>query len=628
MYGYSGKILHIDLKTKKNWVETKPEDWYKIYIGGVSMASRLLWENITPGCDPLDDANPICFANGIFTGTPVPVGGKFGLASKSPLTGVIGDSLSGSWFSVALKRAGWDGMVLHNSCDKWTQLFVDDDRIQFNDATYLLGKGTFETEEAIREKLGDDQIRSCTIGPCGENLVRYANVTNDGRQLGRTGHGMLWGHKKLKAVSVRGSKGVKVFDPAALNQLSFDISKSAQGKDTEKYRVFGTATGMLAQNKSGVLPTRNFQEGVYEDAEMVSGEYLDKHHKVKVVACAQCPIACEQMSIVKTGPFAGAMTGIEYESLFANSSNLGVNDMRAAIKLITIADQDGMDTVSMGVVIGYAMECYEKGVLTDKDFACESYPEGFTLNFGDGDSAVKLAEMIRDREGIGDLMAEGVRIASARIDEERGTESWKWAMHVKGLEPAGYDARSLKTFSVGLATGTRGGCHNRSAAYDPDLKGETNRLTVDETRGKVAADSEEYAAVYDSLPLCKFIRRSFTGKADRAGAWPAIAKLINATTGWDFDYDEVDLIGIRATNIKKAFNIREGWKQEDDELPWRWKHDPMTQGPGAGVFVTDEELDYMKQLYYKAKNWTEEGLIPKEFLIKLGMPDVAEEVGV
>ncbi len=628
MYGYSGKILHIDLKTKKNWVETKPEDWYKIYIGGVSMASRLLWENIIPGCDPLDDGNPICFANGIFTGTPVPVGGKFGLASKSPLTGVIGDSLSGSWFSVALKRAGWDGMVLHNSCEKWTQLFVDDDRIQFNDATYLLGKGTFDTEEAIREKLGDDQIRSCTIGPCGENLVRYANVTNDGRQLGRTGHGMLWGHKKLKAVSVRGSKGVKVFDPAALNQLSFDISKSAQGKDTEKYRIFGTATGMLAQNKSGVLPTRNFQEGVYEDAEMVSGEYLDKHHKVKVVACAQCPIACEQMSIVKTGPFAGAMTGIEYESLFANSSNLGVNDMRAAIKLITIADQDGMDTVSMGVVIGYAMECYEKGVLTDKDFACDSHPEGFRLKFGDGDSAVKLAEMIRDKEGIGSLFAEGVRIASETIDRERNAETYKWAMHVKGLEPAGYDARSLKTFSVGLATGTRGGCHNRSAAYDPDLKGETNRLTVDETRGKVAADSEEYAAVYDSLPLCKFIRRSFTGKADRAGAWPAIAKLINATTGWDFDYDEVDLIGIRATNIKKAFNIREGWKQEDDELPWRWKHDPMTKGPGAGVFVTDEELEYMKQLYYKAKNWTEEGLIPKEFLIKLGMPDVAEEVGV
>ena len=628
MHGYSGKILHIDLRSKKNWVETKPEEWYKLWIGGVSMASRLLWENIVPGCDPLDDGNPICFANGIFTGTPVPVGGKFGLASKSPLTGFIGDSLSGSWFSIALKRAGWDGMVLHNSCDKWTQLFIDDERVQFNDATYLLGKGTFETEEAIREKLGDDQIRSCTIGPCGENLVRYANVTNDGRQAGRTGHGMLWGHKKLKAVSVRGTKGVKVFDPAALNQLSFDISKSAQGKDTEKYRVYGTATGLLSQNKAGVLPTRNFQEGVFEDAELVSGEFLDKHHKVKVIACAQCPIACEQMSIVKTGPFAGAMTGIEYESLFANSSNLGISDIRAAIKLITLSDQDGMDSITMGVTIGYAMECYEKGVLTDEDFVCESHPEGFSLRFGEGESAVKLAEMIRDREGIGNLLAEGTRIACKKIDEEKGSESWKWAMNIKGLEPAGYDSRSLKTFAVGLATGTRGGCHNRSAAYDPDIKGETNRLTVDETRGRVAADSEEYAAVYDTLPLCKFIRRSFTGKADRAGAWPAIAKLINATTGWDYDYDDVDMIGVRATNIKKAFNIREGWTQVDDDIPWRWKHEPMSKGPGAGVVTTEEELAYMKDLYYKAKNWTKDGMIEKEYLVKLGMPDVAEEIGV
>ncbi len=592
------------------------------------MASRLLWENIVPGCDPLSDGNPICFANGIFTGTPVPVGGKFGLASKSPLTGFIGDSLSGSWFSIALKRAGWDGVVLHNSCDRWTQLFIDDDRVQFNDATYLLGKGTFETEEAIRDRLGDDQIRSCTIGPCGENLVRYANVTNDGRQAGRTGHGMLWGHKKLKAVSVRGSKGVKVFDPAGLNKLSFDISKSAQGKDTEKYRIYGTSTGLLTQNKLGVLPTRNFQEGVFEDAELVSGEYLDKHHKVKVIACAQCPIACEQMSVVKTGPFAGAMTGIEYESLVANSSNLGISDMRSAIKLITLSDHDGMDSISMGVTISYAMECYEKGVLTDQDFACTSHPEGFSLRFGEGDSAVKLAEMIRDREGIGDLLAEGTRIACKKIDEEKGSESWKWAMNIKGLEPAGYDSRSLKTFAVGLAVGTRGGCHNRSAAYDPDMKGETNRLTVDDTRGRVAGESEEYAAVYDTLPLCKFIRRCFTGKADRAGAWPAIANLINATTGWDFDYDAVDLIGIRAHTIKKAFNIREGWTQADDELPWRWKHDPMTKGPGAGVVTTDEELEYMKKLYYEYKGWTEDGLIPKKLLIKLGMPDVAEQIGV
>ncbi len=628
MYGYSGKILHVDLTTKKNWIEEKPEEWYKLWIGGVSMATRLCWENITPKCDPYSPENPICIANGIFTGTPVPVGGKFGLASKSPLTGFIGDSLSGSWFSIALKRASWDGVVIHGASDKWIYLFIDDDRMEFLDATYLLGKGTYETEEAIRAKFGDDQVRSCTIGPCGENMVRYANVTNDGRQAGRTGHGAVWASKKLKAVSVRGTNGVKVADPDTLMQMSFDITASAQGDSTKKYRLYGTSTNVLNMDKIGLLPTRNYQEGTFEFAHMVSGEYLDEHHKVKVIACAQCPIACEQMSMVQTGPFAGAMTGVEYESLQANSSNLGISDMRACIQLLELADHAGMDSMSMGVSISYAMECFEKGVLKKEDFKCKAYPEGIELNFGNGEGAVAVAKMIRDREGIGDLLADGTKIASNTIDAERGTESWKWAMNIKGLECPGYDARALKTFSVGLAVGTRGGCHNRSAAYDPDIQGETNRFTVDETRGRVAAESEEYAAVYDTLPLCKFIRRCFTGKADRAGAWPAIAKLINATTGWNYGYDDVDLIGIRAHTIKKAFNIREGWIADDDDLPWRWKHEAFTKGASAGSFVTDEELAYLKDLYYKAKGWTEDGMIPKEMLIKLGMPDVAEQIGV
>jgi aldehyde:ferredoxin oxidoreductase len=628
MYGYSGKILHIDLKTRKTWVEEKPEDWYKLWIGGVSMATRLCWENIVPGRDAYEETNPICIANGIFTGTPVPVGGKFGLASKSPLTGMIGDSLSGSWFSIALKRAGWDGVVLHNKNERWTHVFIDDDRVQFLDATWLLGKNTYETEEAIREKFGDDQIRSCTIGPAGEHMVRYANVTNDGRQAGRTGHGAVWHTKKLKALSVRGTHGVRVFDPKKLNELSFKISESSQGKDTEKYRIYGTATGLLNTNKMGVLPTRNYQEGVFEYANLISGEYLDEHHKVKVIACAQCPIACEQMSIVKTGEYSGAMTGIEYESLQAVSSNLGISDMRACIKLVDLSDRSGMDSMSMGVSISFAMESYERGVLKKEDFACKKYPEGMEMNFGNADAAVTLAEMIRDREGIGSLLAEGTRIASRTIDLERGSETYKWAMNVKGLECPGYDARSLKTFSVGLAVGTRGGCHNRSAAYDPDMKGETNRFTVDETRGRIAAESEEYAAVYDTLPLCKFIRRCFTGKADRSGAWPAIAELINATTGWNFGYDEVDEIGVRAHEIKKAFNIREGWTTKDDDLPYRWKHDPFTIGPSAGVVVSEEELAYLKKLYYEAKGWREDGMIPKEKLIRLGMPDVAEQIGV
>jgi aldehyde:ferredoxin oxidoreductase len=628
MYGYSGNILHIDLKERSHWVENKPEEWYKTYIGGVSMATRLCWENIEVGCDPYSPGNPVCFANGIFTGTPVPVGGKYGLASKSPMTGFIGDSLSGSWFSIAMKRAQYDGIVIHDASENWIFLFIDDERVEFLPADKLLGLGTYETEEAIRDYFGDDQVRSATIGPAGEHMVRFGNVTNDGRQAGRTGHGAVWGSKKLKAVSIRGTHGVTVADPDTLLKMSFDITEASQGKDTEKYRIYGTSTNVMNMNKLGLLPTRNYTEGVFEFAELVSGEYLDEHHKVKVIACAQCPIACEQMSMVKQGPFAGAMTGIEYECLQAVSSNCGIGDMTAAIRLIDIADRSGMDAMSMGVTISYAMECYERGVLKKEDFISERTPEGIELNFGNGPGAVNLALMIENREGIGAILSEGTRRAAEYFDKERNAETYKWAMNIKGLELPGYDARALKTFAVGLAVGTRGGCHNRSAAYDPDIKGETNRFTVDETRGKVAASSEEYAAVYDTLPMCKFIRRCFTGKADRAGAWPAIANLINATTGWHFEYDDVDLIGVRAHTIKKAFNIREGWKASDDDLPWRWKHEPMTIGPSAGHVVTDEELAYLKKIYYEAKGWTEEGLIPKQLLIDLGMEDVAEEIGV
>ena len=401
MFGYSGRILHIDLTNRKHWIEEKGEDWLKTYIGGVSMATRLCWENIQPGCDPLSPENPICIANGIFTGTPVPVGGKFGMASKSPLTGFIGDSLSGSWFSIALKRAQWDGLVVHGASETWVNIFIDDDRVEFRDATKLLGKNTFETEEAIREVLADDQVRSCTIGPAGENLVRFANVTNDGRQAGRTGHGMVWGSKKLKALSVRGTKGIKVADPATLMKMSFDISDQAQGPHTVKYRVLGTVTNVLNMNKLGLLPTRNYQEGTFEYAEQISGEELSEHYKVKTVACAQCPIACEQMSLVREGPYTGAITGIEYESLYATGSNCGISDMKAIIKMIDICDESGMDSMSGGVTVSWVMETFEKGIFKKEDFKCKKYPEGFEPNFGNGEAGVTLLEMIRDREGIG-----------------------------------------------------------------------------------------------------------------------------------------------------------------------------------------------------------------------------------
>jgi aldehyde:ferredoxin oxidoreductase len=422
---------------------------------------------------------------------------------------------------------------------------------------------------------------------------------------------------------------VSVADPETLMSLSYDIMQAAQGPHTQKYRILGTTSNVLSMNRIGLLPTRNYQQGVFEDAELMSGEYLHEHYKANTIACAQCPIACEQVGHVKEGPYAGAMAHIEYESLYALGSNCGIKDMKTSIKAIANCNELGLDTMSTGVTIGWALESFERGVFKKEDFKCEKYPEGFEAEFGNDDAVVTLTEMIASREGyMGNLLAEGTRRASEQVDAERGTESYKWAMHIKGLENPGYDARALKTFALGLAVGTRGGCHNRSAAYDPDIKGEVDRFSIDATRGKLAKSTEEYAAVYDTLPLCKFIRRCFTGKADRAGAWPAIAKLINATTGWDFDYDAVDLIGERAHTIKKAFNIREGWTRENDHLPYRWQHEALKEGPSADCFVTDDELEQLKDMYYEAKGWTKEGLIPKKKLIELGMDDVAEEIGV
>ncbi|MCJ7736831.1 MAG: aldehyde:ferredoxin oxidoreductase, partial [Anaerolineae bacterium] len=530
MYGYSGKILHVDLTTGEDWAESKPEEWYKVYIGGISMASRLCWESIEVGCDPLSAGNPICIGGGLFAGTPVPVGGKFGMVSKSPLTGFIGDSLSGSWLAVALKRSGWDGIVVHGSSDKWVSIFIDDNKVSIRDASHLVGLGTTDTEEAIREEYGDDQLRSCSIGPAGENLSRIANVSNDGRKSGRTGHGAVWGAKKLKAMTIRGTQGVEVHDSETLLKLSYDILQAAQGPHTQKYRVLGTSANVLNMNKLGLLPTHNYQEGTFEGAELISGEYLHEHYKAKTIACAQCPIACEQVGHVKEGPYAGAMGHIEYESLYALGSNCGLNDMAAVIKAIANCNELGLDTMSGGVTISWAFECYARGVFSKEDFKCEKYPEGFEATFGNGEAVVTLTEMMAHQEGyMGKLLAQGTRLASTQVDAERGTESHKWAMNIKGLETPGYDARALKTFALGLAVGTRGGCHNRSAAYDVDIKGEVDRFSVDETRGKLAKSTEEYAAVYDTLPLCKFIRRCFSGQADRAGAWPAIANLINAT---------------------------------------------------------------------------------------------------
>ncbi|MGI6368411.1 MAG: aldehyde ferredoxin oxidoreductase family protein [Anaerolineae bacterium] len=612
MHAYTGNVLHVDLTKQTTQVGHLEPEFLKKYLGGVGLATRLVYDNTPAGCDPLGPENVLVFACSAFAGTPIPVGTKHGVAAKSPLTGLIGDSLSGSHFSEMLRRAGWDALVLKGKAPRWTVLFIDDDRVTFLDASRYLGRGAVEVQSDIREQIGDENVRVSAIGPAGENLVRFASIDNDGRQVGRTGNGAVMGSKRLKAIAIRGTKPITVADPAGLMQEGLKLIKTSQGPGTLKYRSLGTPSNVLNMNAIGVLPTRNFSETTFEHADTISGEYLRDHFRVKAVACSGCSIACEQWGVVREGKYKGAKIGLDYEPLFAVGSNCGIGDLPAIIKLVQMADDLGMDGMSAGVVISWAMECYERGLLTKEDF------DGLEPNFGNDDAAVALMEKIAHRDGIGDLLAEGTKRASEKL----GKGSEHFAMHSKGLELPGYDPRSLKTTAAGYAVGTRGACHNRSLAYELDIKGVFDRFSAGPGRGPKMVQNENFACVLDCLVLCKFLRNCFDDFDTD------VARIYTMTTGIDLTPEELAAVGERVCNLKKAFNIREGWTRADDTLPPRILEDPIPDGPSKGYFVSREELALLIDDYYQARGWTEEGLIPRDKLIELGLADIAEEIGV
>jgi aldehyde:ferredoxin oxidoreductase len=512
-----------------------------------------------------------------------------------------------------MKRAGYDGIVIKGKADSPIWVFVDDDMVYFEDASDLKDLNTFDTEEAIRAKVGDQRVRVCTVGPAGERLVRFANLTNDrGRQAGRTGPGASMGAKLVKALAIRGTNSVSVADPENLLKVCKKLGDLAQTTKTEKYRILGTPANVLNMNRLGVLPTRNYQEGEFEGAEKVSGEVLHERHTEKAVACVGCPIACEQVVHVKEGPYAGARTSIDYESLFALGPCCGVDHLPGAIAAIAACDDYGMDTMSTGVTISWAMECYQRGILTEDDF------DGLKPEWGNHEAVVELVRRIAFREGIGDLLAEGTKRAAAKV----GKGSEHFAMNVKGMECAGYDGRGFQTFALGCAVGTRGPCHNRSLAYEPDAKGKVDRLTTGPERGLMAKEAEEFAGVLDIMMFCKFLRGCFDDM------WTEVPEIWKYSTGMDMTTEELQQLTERSWNLKKAFNIREGWTRDDDWLPGRWLKDPMPSGGSKGAVVDPDGLRTMIDAYYEARGWTPEGLIPKEKLIALGLDDIAEDIGV
>ena len=598
LYGYHGAALVVDLTARTAVRDPLPESVLRKFIGGGGLAAYLLYEHCPPNADPLGPENPLIFACSPLVGSRLTTSSKFAVAAKSPLTGMIGDSLSSSFLAVELKRAGCDALVIKGRSERKTLLSIEDGEVEFLDASDLTGLDAFETERAVRERLGR-RFRVACIGPAGENGVRFASIANDGgRQAGRTGTGAVMGSKNLKAIAVRGRNPAPVFDKDSLERVGRDLSARSLGPATEKYRTTGTMANVAVFDRLGALPTRNFRQSTFEFADDVSGEALYEGHFVKNAHCANCTIGCEK--ILSVGDGEKKSTGrMEYESAFALGPLVGVSDRETVIRASHYCDEVGMDTISAGGAIAWAMECFERGLLTPDD------TDGLELTFGNAQAILPCLESIANRNGkLGNLLADGTRIAARSL----GQNSQDWAMHVKGLEMPGYEPRSLKTMALGLAVSTRGACHNRSSAYEADFSDRVDRLEADALRGRITADGEDFSVILDSLIWCKFLRKAFDD------FWNESAHSLNLITGWDVTPAELKRAGERVNNLKKLFNIREGWTRPDDTLPARVLSEPLSDGVAAGIGLSKPDLDMMIAAYYQARDWNPDGTIPDEKL--------------
>jgi len=607
--GYAGRILHVDLTSGKIWTEPLKEELAKKYIGGIGLGMRLLLEHSKPDVDPFSPENPLIVATGPLSGSMVPTGGNgHAFVSKSPQTFAMGEAKSHGHFGTAMKRAGYDAIIFHGKSEKPVYLWVDDDAVQIMDAKHLWGKSTLETEDAIRNELKDFYIRVASIGPAGEKLVRIACIMNDrSRAAGRCGLGAVMGSKNLKAIAIRGSKDVKVANQERLLELIKIQHERMKGPAARKYRTLGTPENVLVLQKLGAMPTNNFTRATFDAADKISGEYLNERFVAKIIGCSSCAMRCEHVAVVPEGPYKGTTTRIEYEPLWAIGPNCGVGNLDAILKGMDLSNYYGVDAISIGGIVGFAMDLYEHGIVSKEELG------GLELNFGNHEAMIEMVKRISLREGFGDVLAEGVRLAADKI----GKDAPNYAVHIKGVEMTGYDIRGLKTAALGYAVSFRGADHNRHGAYGPDVAGKVNRFKAEKGRGKLVRETEDLYAIIDSLIVCKFSRGTyFEGYKD-------LAALYSAVTGIEMTPEELQKAGERINNLGRLFNIREGLTRKDDTLPWKVMNVPIPdEGVAKGSFVSQEDLDLLLDDYYEVRGWTKDGVPTVEKLNEIGMEDL------
>ncbi len=606
-----GKFLRVNLTDGTIKEEKISDEVLKMFIGGRGLGVKILYDELKPGVDPLSPENKIVILTGPLTGTAAPSSGRWCSVTKSPLTGTIHDSHSGGYFGPELKFAGFDGIIIEGVSEKPVYLWIHDGEAELRDASHLWGKDTHDTTDMICKELGDEKIKVACIGPAGENLVKIAGIINDKhRAAGRGGHGAVFGSKKLKAIAVRGTQRVPItseeaFREAARRALD-KIKESAV--TSQSLPAYGTAVLVNIINEQGLFPTRNFQTGVFPTATRISGETMAETILVKKKPCWGCPIACGRVTKVPPwSPYSGEGEGPEYETIWAFGAQCGVDNLEAIAKANYLCNELGLDTISMGHVIGTAMELYEKGYIKPEQ------TRGVDLKFGNVEAVVELTWRTAYRSGLGDDLAEG----SKRLAEKYGAP--ELSMDVKGQELPAYDPRGAQGHGLGYATSNRGGCHLRAYMIAAEILGIPEKLDPLTTEGKAkwVITFQDLFATCDSLVLCKFVTFAFGAEE--------FADMLSAATGWNLTADDVMKIGERIYNLERAFNIREGFKgREEDTLPKRLLEEPMPEGPVKGYVV---KLNEMLDEYYSLRGW-KDGVPTKDKLRELGLDKAAEEVGV
>jgi len=599
---YCGKILRVNLSLAKTIKEQLPPDLIAEYVGGKGIGTKFLFDEVEAGTDPLGSENKLFFCTGPATGTLVPHKGYF-VSFKSPQTNIYGSASSGGSFGDELKQAGYDVLIIEGRAEKPVYLWIDDDRIEIKDASHLWGKDTFETNVLIKEELGSGEIKVARIGPAGERLVKIASIVNDySRTAARCGVGAVMGSKNLKAIAVQGTGSVEVAKIDEMLEFLKEYYKTIREK-TPFFQEWGTLGMFNLTNIMGVNPTRYWRKGTFEEYEKINGQAIKKEIEVKNKACYSCVIGCSKLCAVKEGEYAGVIVeGPEHETVYSLGALCENSNLASIVKANELCDRLGIDTMSVGNIIAFSMECYERGIITIKD------AEGMELVWGNHQAIVEMVKKIAMRSGLGDILSEGVRGAAEKLG--KGAE--KFAVHVKGLEPAGYDPRGLTGMALAFAIADRGACHMAATMYHFDINGILDRLSYD-GKAEFLQNLSERHVVSDALALCRFSRDVFP--------WEILVKYFELLMGIETNEVELKRIGERIITLARAFNVREGISRKDDILPERFFKESLPDGPA----LKKDKFNKMLDEYYDLMGWDRNGIPTEQRLAEIGLADIASQ---